>query len=117
MRERDVEKYFVKKVKGLGGTAEKFKSPGKPSVPDRLVLLPVRELRPKYGSDHVPPSVVFVELKRPGEKPTPAQVRDHNRRRALGFVVEVLDSIESVDAWLRSPIITQRYHQGEKIPC
>ena len=38
--EKDVEKAFVKRVKDLGGTAEKFTSPQKRSVPDRLVTLP-----------------------------------------------------------------------------
>lgn len=87
MYERDVEKYLVKKVKEHGGVAEKYKSPGKPNVPDRLVLWPSSFAE-------------FVELKRPGQKATPAQARDHRRRRAMGFVVSVLDSIESVDDWL-----------------
>lgn len=87
IRERDVEKYFVKKVKDLGGTAEKFTSPQRRSVPDRLVIMPGGR-------------ICFVELKAPGKKPTEAQARDHEHRRALGCRVFVLDSLEAVDAWL-----------------
>jgi len=79
--ERDVERALVARVKALGGTAEKFTSPSKRSVPDRLVTLP--------GG-----VIVFVELKAPGKKPTPKQHADHQRRRAMGCDVRVIDTIE-----------------------
>lgn len=82
MRERDIEKALVRRVKELGGLCEKFTSPGRRSVPDRLVILPDR--------------IIFVELKAPGKKPTELQQRDHNRRKALGCDVRVIDSIEGV---------------------
>lgn len=88
MLESAIERAFVARVKSLGGMAEKFTSPGRRSVPDRLVTLP--------GG-----VVIFVELKRPGGKPTAAQLRDHERRRALGCDVRVIDSLEAVDAFLR----------------
>lgn len=78
--EKDVEVAFTKRVKELGGTAEKFTSPNRRSVPDRLVTLPGNV-------------VVFVELKRPGKVPTEAQARDHKRRRALGCDVRVIDNV------------------------
>lgn len=84
--ERDIEKLLVARVKALGGIAEKFTSPGRRSVPDRLVILP-------------PGRVIFVELKSPGKKPTPAQLRDHERRRALGCDVRVIDNKEAIDAF------------------
>lgn len=79
IRESTVENNLVKKVKAAGGTAYKFTSPGRKAVPDRLVLLPGGR-------------VVFVECKAPGEQPRTDQVREHNRLRALGFKVVVLDS-------------------------
>ncbi len=88
MLECNIEKALVKRVKELGGTAEKFTSPGRRSVPDRLVTLP--------GG-----VIVFVELKAPGKKPTENQLRDHGRRRALGCDVRVIDSLEAVDAFPR----------------
>lgn len=84
MLERDVENALVKRIKALGGTCEKFTSPARRSVPDRLVTLPGNR-------------VEFVECKRPGEKPTEKQARDHERRRALGCIVHVIDSLESID--------------------
>jgi len=84
MREAEVESYLVKVAKRHGWTAEKFTSPGRRSVPDRIVW--------KNGV------LVFVECKATGEKPTPSQQRDHDRRRTAGFRVYVVDSYEAVDA-------------------
>ncbi|OMQ26876.1 VRR-NUC domain-containing protein [Serratia oryzae] len=79
IRESVIEANLVKQVKAAGGTAYKFTSPGRRGVPDRLVLLPGGR-------------AVFVECKAPGETPRPDQLREHNRLRALGFAVVVLDS-------------------------
>lgn len=86
MLERDIEKAFVKRVKSLGGMAEKFTSPAKRSVPDRIVTLPGGR-------------VIFVECKRPGAKPTELQLRDHAARRALGCDVRVISTMGHVDAF------------------
>lgn len=83
MLERDIEKALVKRIKTLGGLCEKFVSPSNVGVPDRLVTLPGE--------------IVFVELKAPGKKPTAKQLRDHERRRALGCTVLVIDSLEGID--------------------
>ena len=85
MLEKDVEAYLVRRIKQLGGMAEKFTSPSKRSVPDRIVTLPNGK-------------IIFVELKAPKKKPTPNQLLDHERRRALGCTVLVLDSKGAVDA-------------------
>ena len=89
MLEKTIEAYFVKRIKEIGGVAEKFTSPNKRAVPDRLVLLPSGV-------------ALFVELKAPGTKPTPLQLSDHNKRRALGFRVEVIDSKEGVDKFMET---------------
>ncbi|EAS6351712.1 VRR-NUC domain-containing protein [Salmonella enterica subsp. enterica] len=78
-RESLIEKHLVAEVKKTGGVAYKFVSPGRRSVPDRIVLLPGGRL-------------VFVECKAPGEPPRADQLREHERLRALGFSVVVLDS-------------------------
>ena len=83
MLECDIESALVKRVKELNGLCEKFTSPGRRSVPDRIVTLPGNV-------------VIFVELKAPGKKPTKLQLRDHQRRRALGCDVRVIDSLEQV---------------------
>lgn len=87
MRESEVEKYFVQQVALLGGVAEKFKSPGKAGVPDRIVLWPNGR-------------VDFVELKATGEPLGAHQLRDHDRRRALGFKVFVVDDERGADWYL-----------------
>lgn len=86
MLEKDIERAFVARVKSLGGMAEKFTSPGRRSVPDRLVTMPGGR-------------IVFVELKAPGKKPTDVQQRDHNRRKALGCDVRVIDTMEAARAF------------------
>lgn len=86
MLEKDIEKALVKRVKDLGGLCEKFTSPNRRAVPDRIVSLP----------DGV---VIFVELKAPGKKPSPLQTKDHEKRKALGCDVRVIDSLEAVDAF------------------
>lgn len=88
MRESDIEAHLVKRVKEAGGVAYKFTSPQRRSVPDRLVLMPGGR-------------VWFAELKAPGAVPTAAQVREHERLRALGFEVEVVDDKALIDMWAR----------------
>ncbi|ENC2022833.1 VRR-NUC domain-containing protein [Escherichia albertii] len=78
-RESLIEKYLVAEVKKAGGVALKFVSPGRRSVPDRIVLLPGGR-------------IVFVECKAPGKPARADQLREHERLRALGFTVVVLDS-------------------------
>lgn len=87
MRERDIEDYLVKRVKAMGGQIRKVQWIGRAGAPDRLVLLPERRS-------------VWVELKAPGEKPTSMQIREHNRMRRLGELVEVIDSLERVEELL-----------------
>ena len=84
--EKQIEQALVRRVKELGGICEKFTSPGRRAVPDRIVTLPGGR-------------IVFVECKAPGKRPTLTQVLDHERRRALGCDVRVIDSLEAVRAF------------------
>ena len=86
MLEKDIENALVRKVKKLGGMCEKFTSPGRRSVPDRIITLPNGK-------------IVFVEVKNTGKKPTELQLRDHERRRALGCDVRVIDNMEDANAF------------------
>lgn len=87
MAEKDIEKYLRDRVKAAGGRAYKFISPGNDGVPDRLVCF--------SGG-----RTVFVELKAPGRKPTALQQLQHERLRALGFRVWVIDSHAGVDCFM-----------------
>lgn len=106
MREKDIEKYLVKRVELLAGEVRKVRWVNRNSAPDRLVMLPRREIPHRRPSGHVvhsikAPQTIWVELKAPGEEPTPAQAREHKRLRDMGQRVEVVDSIERVDEVLR----------------
>jgi len=88
MRESTIEKRLKRGVEALGGLCEKFTSPGRRSVPDRMVSLPGGR-------------IVFVELKAPKKEPTALQAKDHARRRALGLDVIVINTVEKVDEFLQ----------------
>ena len=83
MREKYIENELVKSVRAAGGICPKLISPGTDGMPDRMVLLPGG----KIG---------FVEVKAPGKRPRPLQMRRHRILRSLGFKVFVLDDVEQI---------------------
>ncbi|SAK83330.1 VRR-NUC domain protein [Caballeronia catudaia] len=86
IRERVIEAHLVMRVRAAGGVAYKFTSPARRSVPDRIVIFPRR--------------IVFVEVKRPGGTLTLAQAREHERLRALGCDVRMIDSRVAIDRFI-----------------
>lgn len=87
VRESQVEKHLAKRVSALGGLCWKFTSPNLRGVPDRIVVMPCA-------------TVVFVELKAPGQVPEPHQTRRHLELTQRGARVAVLDSYAAVDKFL-----------------
>ena len=87
MLESQIEQYFCRKVKELGGLALKLSPAGTAGMPDRLVLLPGRR-------------IVFVEFKAPGKKPRPLQQKRINDLQKFGFRAVCLDSYQKVNAFL-----------------
>lgn len=87
MLEKQIEQNLRIKVKSIGGLALKFVSPGMVGVPDRIVLLPDGR-------------IYFVELKAPGKKPSPKQVKMAQILASLGHQVRVIDSMESVKEFI-----------------
>ena len=83
MNERYIEKKFAEAVKKAGGLALKFVSPGFDGVPDRIVLLP---------EGHI----AFVELKAPGKRMRPLQVKRKSQLESRGFRVYLVDSISQI---------------------
>jgi len=83
MRESTLEKLFVKEVKKRGGLALKFVSPGMSGVSDRIVLM-------KNGR------MAFVELKAPGKKMRPLQIKRKGQLESLGFKVYCIDNKEQI---------------------
>lgn len=98
MKERDIERHLVKRVAEVGGIVRKVAWPGHRGAPDRLVMLP--HTSTGRGTITFTPQSFWVELKAPGKKPEAHQVREHERLRAFGQRVEVIDSIEQVEALL-----------------
>lgn len=88
MREKAIEQQLRTTVKGMGGIALKFVSPGMSGVPDRLVLLPGKRL-------------AFVEVKAPGMQMRPLQVKRKRQMEALGFSVYVLDDVAQIQQILK----------------
>lgn len=82
--EADIEKYLAERVKNAGGEVRKAEWVGRRHCPDRRVM------HPKM--------CVWVECKRPGAKPRPGQLREHERMRALGENVAVVSTFDEVDA-------------------
>ena len=84
-----VEDYGTREFERAGGTHEKFKTPGRRNVPDRLCSLLWNE-------------AFFIEYKKPKKRPRIGQLRDHARRRARGFKVFVVDSKAQVDMLVKT---------------
>lgn len=92
--ERTVESYLDRQWREvLGGRCIKFPPLFYAGFPDRICLA------------GPPALIVFVETKRPGDKPRPLQLKVHRQLRAWGFRVEVLDSKESVDDFIGGFVI------------
>ena len=87
MEERKLEQNFKRAVLNQGGLALKLITPGYAGIPDRLAILPGGR-------------VAFVEMKKPGGKSRPLQVKRHEQLRQLGCDVAVIDSNERLRAWL-----------------
>jgi hypothetical protein len=83
MLEKQIEAHLVKRCKAWEIMCDKFTSPQRRNVPDRLLT---------YWR-----GIVFVELKATGKKPNEGQQRDHARRVEAGACVVWTDSIEGVD--------------------
>jgi hypothetical protein len=80
--EKVIEKKVCDHAKSKGCLAYKFTSPSQRSVPDRLFITPAG-------------TVFFIEFKRKGEKPTPAQEVEIAKLRAKGVFVSVIDNVAS----------------------
>jgi hypothetical protein len=78
--ETSIEKKVVAHCKTRGLLTYKFSSPAHRGVPDRIIM---------GGS-----KVMFLEIKRPGQKPTPLQERELSRIRQEGIQAEWADSFE-----------------------
>lgn len=82
MLEKDIEKRVCEYAKDRGLLVYKFTSPNRAAVPDRMFV---------RGDGFI----FFVEFKREGVKPTPAQEREHERLRGHNVPVVIVDNVEA----------------------
>lgn len=87
--EKVIERKLVEAVKEKGGMCIKLLSDYFTGLPDRLCLFPGQK-------------AIFVELKTTGEKPRKIQIFVHNKLKALGFRVEVIDTLKKVVEFVES---------------
>ena len=92
--EKLVERKLVELVKINGGMCIKLLCDQLIGLPDRLCLFP----------GHI---IVFVELKTTGRKPKRIQTFMHNKLRALGFRVEVIDTVERVNKFIEDIMLSK----------
>lgn len=92
MLESEIESRLKLEVEKLGGLALKFVSPGMAGVPDRIVLMPNGK-------------VVFVELKAPGKKMRPLQLKRKKQFEMLGFKVYLIDSMQGIKNFMEEMIV------------
>ncbi len=85
MRESKVRKHLHARVKELGGDYRAAKWLGRDHCPDDFILLPAQGRH------------VYVESKRPGKAAREGQLREHERMRAAGCEVLLLDTIKKID--------------------
>lgn len=91
MMEKQIEQAFARAVKARGGITLKLNPLGMSGIPDRMVLLP-------NGI------CFFVELKAPGQKPRPLQIRRMEQLEKLGFRCFVLDNKKQIEEVLENGI-------------
>ena len=82
MLEKQIEERVGTYAKEQGFLVYKFTSPQRSAVPDRIYITP-------RGT------IFFVEFKRTGQVPTPAQEREHERLRAQHVTVFVIDDVDT----------------------
>lgn len=89
--ESDVERKILLKAKSMGMLSYKFSSPSKRAVPDRIFIA-----KTVYGA-----SVGWLEVKRPGEYPTPLQERELRIMRKQGCLVAWTDNLDDAIHFLK----------------
>lgn len=96
MKESQIERYLVRKVRENGGLCYKFVSPGNPGVPDRIVITPDGD-------------TIYVELKTDVGRLANVQKWQRSEMEKRGADVRVLFGMDAVKAFLKE-IFTDAVH-------
>lgn len=90
-KKRVLEKHIEDKVRlyaiERGCLCDKFTSPSKRSVPDRIIITPGGQ-------------VGFLEMKKPGNEPTKQQYSEMKKLRDRGCIVRWADNFESAKRFI-----------------
>lgn len=103
--ESSIENSVVERAKKLGVKfVLKFTPTAQAGWPDRIALIP--------GG-----SPVFMEFKRPGEKPRPLQYRRLRQLRDLGYAAEWFDNADDAIRYIVEKMAApQRADEGGQVP-
>lgn len=93
--EKAVERRLVELVKLNGGICIKLLCDQLIGLPDRMCLFPGHK-------------IAFVEVKTTGQKPRKIQITMHKKLRALGFRVEIIDTVEDAEAFVLNFLISEK---------
>lgn len=93
--EKLVERKLVELVKINNGMCIKLLCDQLMGLPDRMCLFPGHK-------------IAFVELKTTGRKPRRIQAYMHKKLRALGFRVEVIDTVEDVISFVEDMMLNKQ---------
>lgn len=80
MIEKMIERKICDYARSFGMIAYKFNSPARAAVPDRLFIYKGR--------------FWFIEFKQKNKKPTAPQNREHDRLKAAGAIVFIVDDVQ-----------------------
>ena len=100
-KEGKVETYFKEQVEKHGGITRKAKWLCRRGCPDQFWAFPARSGSIyRVGVNFVAENGL-AEIKAPGEPLAPHQSREIAKLKSAGVTVEVLDSFEAVDKFIR----------------
>ena len=85
--ERDIKKYLLQEVKKHGGIARKLSYENRKNAPDWMIVLN---------------GMVLIELKKPGDLPSPAQQREIDEIINNGGRAGYINSLKGVDQLMYS---------------
>lgn len=86
--EKAIERHLVQSMTAMGGLCIKLLCSQFIGLPDRMCIFPGGK-------------IIFVELKTTGKKPRRIQKIIHDKLRATGARVEVIDSVRGVDEFIQ----------------
>lgn len=89
MTEKEIETYFVRRVKAMGGYAYKFRSVSQRGVSDRIACMPNGK-------------IIMVEIKKPGGRLSALQEIFAEEMRSVGAPYVCLWSKDDVDAFIQT---------------